>query len=249
MTRSGQASCVAGVDGCPGGWLVVVADPDDFAGAEARLCWTFSDVLALTDGPDVIAVDIPIGIPDISIRGGRVCDNETRARLGNNRQSSVFAVPSRAALSETDYVRACAVNLDHSDPPRKVSIQCFHLFPKIREVDALMSPALQARVFEVHPELAFWALNGANPLELPKKVKSSPSQPGLDLRRGLLENAGFSSGVLDTASWPRRVVGPDDVIDACALAWSAARLLRAEAIRLPADPPLDGRGLRMEINA
>ena len=34
-----------------------------------------------------------------------------------------------------------------SEPPRKVSKQCFNLFPKMREVDEQMTPALQERVF------------------------------------------------------------------------------------------------------
>lgn len=248
MTSGDPAPLVAGVDGCPAGWLAVVARSGDFTAARRMLCRSFSEVLALDGGPDIIAVDIPIGIPDIAIKGGRVCDNETRARLGG-RQSSVFAVPSRAALEEFDYRRACSVNLEHSDPPRKVSKQCFNLFAKIREVDDVMTPDLQARVFEVHPELAFWALNGERALDLPKKVKSSPSQPGLDLRCGLLRGAGFSRHILETSDWPRRYVGPDDIIDACALAWSAARLLDGAAVTLPAEPPTDGRGLRMEISA
>ena len=248
MTKRDIARVVVGVDGCPAGWLAVVVRPGDLAAARRVLCRSFSEVLVLEGGPDVIAVDIPIGVPDIAIKGGRVCDNEARSRLGG-RQSSVFAVPSRAALGELDYRRACSVNLENSDPPRKVSKQCFNLFDKIREVDAAMTPDLQSRVFEVHPELAFWALNGECALELPKKVKSSPSQPGLDLRRGLLRGAGFSGHTLETSDWPRREVGPDDIIDACALAWSAARLLEGKAVTLPAEPPRDGRGLRMEINA
>ena len=248
MTGDGTAPLVAGVDGCPAGWLAVIARPGDFAAARRVLCRSFSEALVLEGGPDIIAVDIPIGIPDIAIKGGRICDNEARARLGG-RQSSVFAVPSRAALEELEYRRACSVNLEHSDPPRKVSKQCFNLFAKIREVDAVMTPGLQACIFEVHPELAFWALNGERALDLPKKVKSAPSQPGLDLRRGLLRGAGFSRQLLETSDWPRRDVGPDDIIDACALAWSAARLLNGAAVTLPAAPPMDGRGLRMEINA
>lgn len=248
MAAVEDARLVAGVDGCPAGWLVVSADPIELGGARTVLCPSFLEVLTLEGGPDVIAVDIPIGIPDLAIKGGRACDNEARARLGG-RQSSVFAVPSRAALGEADYRRACSVNLEHSNPPRKVSKQCFHLFAKIREVDALITPDLQSRVFEVHPELAFWALNDERALELPKKVKSSPSQPGLDLRRRLLRDAGFSAETLETSQWPRRDVGPDDIIDACALAWSAARLLKGEAVTLPQHPPRDGRGLRMEISA
>ncbi|MBI4571221.1 MAG: DUF429 domain-containing protein, partial [Chloroflexi bacterium] len=39
----------------------------------------------------------------------------------------------------------------------------------------------------------------------------------------------------------------DDLYDACAAAWTAARFARGEHGTLPAEPPTDSRGLRMEI--
>ena len=73
-----------------------------------------------------------------------------------------------------------------SDPPRKVSKQLFNIAPKIREVDEVLRamPDANGRVFEVHPEVAFWRLNGERALTEPKKVKSRPYEPGLALRRG-----------------------------------------------------------------
>ena len=181
-------------------------------------------------------------------RAGRSCEALARARLGE-RHSSVFAVPSRAAAMETDYRRACAVNLETSDPPKKVSKQCFNLLPKIREIDALITPDLQRRLFEVHPELAFWALNGEQPLALPKKIKSRANPPGLQLRRGLLRQNGFPIDGLKAAVWPKSKVGEDDILDACACAWSAMRIFRGEHVTLPPEPRYDAKGLRMEINA
>ena len=71
-----------------------------------------------------------------------------------------------------------------SDPPRKVSKQLFNIAPKIREVDEALrtEPSAPARVFEVHPELAFWRLNNGQPLTEPKKVKGRCHEPGLELR-------------------------------------------------------------------
>lgn len=196
-------------------------------------------------GARVIAVDMPIGFPQGS---GRQAEREVRARLGE-RQSSVFSVPSRAAVMCADYGLACSTNLACSDPPKKVSKQIFHIFPKMREIDALMQPALQSRIFEVHPQLAFWAMNGSKPLPLPKKVKGRPHEPGLALRRALLEAAGFPLRSLPEALYRAGDVGADDLLDACACAWSARRIAEGRSIRFPADPPLDARGLRMEINA
>jgi predicted RNase H-like nuclease len=195
----------------------------------------------------VIAVDMPIGLPERRGRGGRPCEVEVRDRIGA-RRSSVFAVPARAAVMAGDYRAACAVSLLHSDPPRKVSKQTFMLFPYMREVDALMSPQIQTRVYEVHPELSFWAMNDGQPLALPKKVKGRPFDAGLALRRSLLAAAGFPLARLRLVPGVERA-GRDDILDACAAAWSARRIRDGEHLRLPADPPRDAKGLRMEINA
>jgi predicted RNase H-like nuclease len=230
---------VAGVDGCPGGWIAVRwAD-----GVTHHLCRSFAEVLALDAA--VIAVDMPIGLPETA---GRVAEREVRRLLGE-RQSSVFAIPARPAVMCTDYREACAVSARHSDPPRKVARQTFHLFPKMREVDALMTPALQRRVVEVHPELAFRLMNGETPVPLPKKVKGRAHPPGLELRRRLLRAAGFPLHRLSPASFRQADVGADDLLDACACAWSARRVHEGCNLRFPADPPRDARGLRMEINA
>jgi predicted RNase H-like nuclease len=230
---------VLGVDGCRGGWIAVRWGET----LTHHLCRSFSDVLALE--ATVIAIDMPIGFPEHS---GREAERQARARLGD-RQSSVFSVPSRAAVMSADYAQACRANLAHSDPPKKVSKQIFHIFPKMREIDEAMTPELQSRVFEVHPELAFWAMNGSAPLSLPKKVKGSPHPPGLDLRRTLLAKAGFPLAALPEARYRAMDVGADDLLDACACAWSARRIAEGRNVRLPENPPRDARGLRMEINA
>ena len=234
----------AGVDGCPAGWLVVLWDGHH--GPQVKLCGSFADVLALP--AKIIAVDIPIGFPECTGHGGRQACVEARARLGG-RRSSVFSVPSRAAVMCRDYRQACSVNLNNSDPPRKVSKQCFMLFDKMREVDALLTPEMQRRVYEAHPELAFWAMNGEKPLDLPKKVKSRPHGPGLALRRDLLAGVGFPVEALERPAVSRSQAGDDDLVDAAALAWTALRIARGEHITVPEKPPRDGRGLRMEINA
>ncbi|WP_421693158.1 DUF429 domain-containing protein [Aestuariivirga sp.] len=230
---------VIGVDGCRGGWIAVRWGNS----LSHHLCRRFEDVLALD--AIVIAVDMPIGFPESS---GRTVEREVRARLGA-RKSSVFSVPARAAVMCEDYRAACSANLLASDPPRKLSKQIFHLFPKMREIYALMTPGLQARVFEIHPELAFWAMNGETPLDHPKKTKGKSHDGGLALRCSLLSRAGFPLPELPPDTYRRKDVGADDLLDACAAAWSARRIAEGRAIRFPADPPRDARGLRMEINA
>ncbi|MEQ1930097.1 MAG: DUF429 domain-containing protein [Parvularculaceae bacterium] len=238
----GLTTTVAGVDGCRGGWMVALWTDD----ARFILCGSFGDVLVAAADAAKIAVDMPIGLPDRIGEAGRGCDRAARAVLGE-RQSSLFAVPARAAVMQSDYAEACRAALAASDPPRKVSRQCFNLFPKIRELDALMTPALQSRVVESHPEVAFWAMNGETPLDLAKRVKSQSHKPGLELRRDLLARAGFPVAALDLPKLPRALAGPDDLIDAAACAVVARKIVGGRALRFPDVPAIDGGGLSMEI--
>jgi len=144
-----------------------------------------------------------------------------------------------------DYREACAVAMATSDPPRKVAKQCFNLFPKIREIDRLMTPGLEARVFEAHPEVGFWRLNGGRAMALPKKVKSRESGPGMAERAALLAAHGFDRDFLDQPL--PGGVGRDDLLDAAVLSLVAGRIARGEGQCFPPQPGRDGRGLRMAI--
>lgn len=130
-----------GVDGCPGGWVVAIAD-------DLLVVPTFADVLALGEG--VVAVDMPVGLHDGS--GSRACDTEARRVLGP-RRSSVFPAPSRAHLAATRFGEVGGI-----------SIQAWNLVPKLREVDDAWEP----RVHEVGPEVSFTIMTGA-PMEHPKR--------------------------------------------------------------------------------
>ncbi len=237
---------VAGVDGCPAGWIAVIHPLSRPASAHLVLFSSFRDVLEHQPELNTIAVDIPIGLPDRAGAGGRAADREARSVLGQ-RQSAVFAVPSRRAIMCENYRDACDAAYATSDPPRKISKQAFNIFPKIRDVDAIITPAMQARVFEAHPEIAFWCLNGEVPLRLAKKIKSRPSPEGLDYRRALLRTNGYPEAVLLSSEFRKSKVGPDDILDACANAWSAVRIHTNLARCFPEKPERDAKGLRMEI--
>jgi predicted RNase H-like nuclease len=235
---------LAGVDGCRAGW--VVAFMRSTGEARVEVVPRFADVLAAPEAPGIVAVDIPIGLPERAGYGGRAAENAVRPRLGA-RQSSVFSVPSRAALATADYAEACRIALATSQPPRKVSKQLFMLAPKIREVDACLrgDASAAARVFEVHPELAFWRLNDDNALAEPKKVKGRCYEPGLALRRRLLIADGFPAAVVESA--PPRGAGADDLLDALACAAIARRILARRARPFPDPPERDPFGLSMAI--
>jgi predicted RNase H-like nuclease len=242
---SGRDTWLAGVDGCPSGWVVVFVR-HDLREARVRMVPRFADIPAAPEAPTIIAIDMPIGLPERAGHGGRAAENAVRPLLGA-RQSSVFSVPSRAAIGAQDYREACGIALATSEPPRKVSKQLFVLAPKIREVDAALraDAALARRVFEVHPEVAFWRLNGERALTEPKKVKSRPYEPGLALRRRLLIGAGLPAVTVDAK--PPKGAGPDDLIDALACAAIAHRINAGLARPFPDPPERDAFGLTMAI--
>jgi len=239
---------LAGVDGCKAGWIAVHREFD-----AAPSVSVFRSFQALLDAlPEAtIAVDMPIGLPDFSGRGGRGPEALVRPLLGA-RQSSVFAIPYRAALYadtgdfttvEAWYAahrRASAVAMTTSDPPRGVSIQAFGIFAKIREIDALLiaRPDLRGRVFESHPEVAFCRLNGGKAMTLPKKIKGAVNPAGMEERKALLCRHGYEKDFLDQA--PPRGAAGDDFLDAAAMMLIAARIAAGEAKPLP-DPPLADR--------
>ena len=225
---------VAGVDGCHEGWLVVRADTaeDCFALREPRVVADFAALLDATKACAAVAVDIPIGLAD---SGPRLADGEARRLLERPRASSVFPTPVRAVLGARDYRSACDASFAACG--KCISQQTFNILAKIREVDAAMTPSLQERVVEGHPEVSFRALGG-RPMCFNKKRPAGRAE-----RRALLV------GVFDAALPERSPAGAalDDLNDACVLAWTAARVVSGQAQRLPPAPQHDGRGLRMEI--
>lgn len=222
-----------------------------------RLYHNFAEVLTIDPQPEVIAIDIPIGLLDKPQSGGRECDRQARKLLGR-RASSIFSPPTRSMLNATRYGQVRTHGL---------SIQAFNLLPKIREVDRLLTPELQQRIHEAHPELAFTSLAGA-PMQYNKKTQEGREERQRVLeplfhRRG--ENPTFTppfakggqrgSTMLITSfvqedffqNFPRSQVAPDDILDAYVLAWTALRISNRQAKRVPDHPQTDSKGLRMEI--
>jgi len=212
---------VLGVDACRRGWIAVAV-----AGAVAGAYFA-EGIQALmeqaqADGPlAVVAVDMPIGLPD---RGFRQADVLARAEIGPL-WASVFMTPVREALLAADHETASAINRRLTG--HGVGIQAFGLKPKLLEVEQWARTAA-SRVVEIHPEVCFARLAGT-----PLTVRKS-SWAGAERRRALLADAGIRlAGDLGPAG---ASAGVDDVLDAGAAAWAARRVLLGHARPIP-DPP------------
>lgn len=225
---------VAGVDGCRGGW--VVASWKGGGAVEWQVVPRLAEVVAADY--DRAALDMPVGLLAAAVPGGRACDRAARALLGWPRSTSVFSAPCRDALAAATYAEALRRNRASSPQAPGLSIEAFHLFPKLREVEAVVTPEEQVRLFEAHPEAAFARLNGGPALRPGKKTAE-----GRALRLALLEKAGITG----LEGLRVRGAAPDDLVDAAVLAWVAAQHRAGRACRLPDVPPVDARGLRMEI--
>lgn len=226
---------LAGVDGSSRGWVVVVCD-DRLRNPEA----SFIERLAqLPRGLQVAAVDVPIGLPE---KGGRNADILARRALGRPRGSSVFSCPIRPVLGAPTWEEACA-RMKRIDG-RRVSKQTFGILGKIAEADALVRSEAWARriIHEVHPELSFARWAGA-PMKYRKK-----SPAGRDERQKLIA-AVFGRGAFERAQESIRghYVGSDDLADAFAAAWTAARIIEGRAERLPEAEQVDAEGVPMHI--
>lgn len=217
-----------GLDGYRHGWVVV-----RLLGGRREIDFVPGAAAALAGPFDRAAVDIPIGLPD---HDERACDVAARALLRPH-SSRVFTGARRGLWAHGTQAEANSALKARGEA--MVSIQLWNIGPKICEVDAFITPDLQARIIETHPELVFRRLHGGAPLPSKKAAE------GIALRRVLLRAAGFAE-LDDWLSTARRGSGAkiDDVLDACAAALAA----RDACDVLPqGDVPRDARGLAMQI--
>ncbi len=227
---------IAGIDGCRGGWFVAAADTA-LKDVETFVADTIESAIDLLGGDLVIGIDIPIGLPDA---GARDCDLQARRLLSPRRASSVFPAPVRSILGIRDYETAC--DRREAIDGRRLSIQAFNILARIDEVDRYLC-AGGATLYEVHPELAFAALNGGEPMAHPKR-----SREGLAERRQALgERIGRTTIDRALGRYRRSQVARDDVLDALAVLLAAQRIAIGRARRVPASAVYDSAGIDMAI--
>jgi predicted RNase H-like nuclease/GrpB-like predicted nucleotidyltransferase (UPF0157 family) len=225
---------VLGVDGCRAGWVgglltgttydVLVAADVEALVVEAR---------RRAPGLEVVAIDIPIGLPDT---GRRKADLLARTLLPVGRKSSVFPTPTRATAREATFLEASATSRRTTDG-KGISQQSFGIVPKILEVDRFVRGGPPVTVLESHPEVTFAELDAAC------VVPSKTTVVGRETRRAALRRAG-----LEPPAYLRgHGYGPDDLLDACAVAWTARRYAAGTAFSLPDPPEVFSDGLPAAI--
>lgn len=231
---------VCGVDGCKGGWVLLVKDLETGV-IDWRLCASVRDIVSGRTMPQVIAIDIPIGLPD---RGPRACDLEARRLLGRGRGSTVFPAPIRSVLGARSYETAC--RLRFRAEKKKLSLQTWGIVSKIRQVDEILRQdrGLRSLFYEVHPEVSFYFMAGGRSMKNGKK-----STAGSEERRNLLTALYGTRVRAALAARKMLASAEDDILDAFAALWTAERIAAGKSRTLPAIVSHDSCGLLMEIKA
>jgi predicted RNase H-like nuclease len=210
---------VTGVDGCARGWVAVTLGPPDVP-VRVAVAATL-DALPLAG---ITGIDMPLGLVAAGWREADVLARRALARRG----VTVFAIPPRPVWACGSYAEANRACRELTG--KGFSIQAWGLRRKIAEAGEFRRRAT-VPLHEVHPELAFAALNAGPPLTETKHTKA-----GLARRRDLLAGAGITL--------PPKVSGAaeDDLLDAAAVAWSARRIANGLAVALtsPAQRADDG---------
>lgn len=248
--------CV-GVDGCKGGWIAVWRGQG--LQTVMQVYSNFSELADAFPSDAIIAVDIPIGLPDRILGSGRVAEQAARKKLPG-KASSVFSVPSREAIEmgflhwesyqsrkiayDEAYRQTKEVARETSEPPKSLSRQAFGILPKIAEVDRWLQAHKESsdRVCESHPEVAFAMLNNGKPMAFSKRRPD-----GVDERSELLASMGFDLAFLRKAAPSGASV--DDFLDACVMLLVAERVSAKSAERHPEPPDRDRFGFLIAIHA
>jgi predicted RNase H-like nuclease len=236
---SSPSKVVAGVDGTPKGWAVVIMEA---GGSVVERIDALSDLFG--DGRDyaIVAIDVPIGLLDSCEAGGRARDRAARKLLGSPRGSSVFPAPVRPVLAATSWEDACARSRASAPYGTAISKQTYSILDKIREVDKLLHARRELRdvVYEIHPEVSFCELAG-KPMAYRKASLAGRSERQRELAR-------YFQNLDQLEEEGRRQELPiEDILDATVACWSARRIINGEGRSLLDPIPRDSAGLDMTI--
>jgi hypothetical protein len=99
---------LCGVDGFKEKWRAVLGN---FTTGEVRLLdRPLNEILDLPERPAIITVDVPIGLPEVTLPGGRTSDRLARHLLGA-RSRSVFSPIGRICLPMDDREKASRLSI------------------------------------------------------------------------------------------------------------------------------------------
>ncbi len=230
---------VAGVDGCPAGWLMITYDSGTFY---HQIYSGFKKLLSTNHTVDRILVDMPIGLASPGYP--RTIDQKLRWQLPG-RGSTVFNVPVRDAIYASQFDEARHINKQMTG--KSLSIQSLYLMEKIKQIDTYLinTPKKALKIYESHPELCFKSLNNGKTL-----LSKKSSIEGQRQRLRILGN--YESSIKDLyqnilSSTTRKRVRRDDIIDAICLCLVNKLAIHDELKFLSDENAKDEHGIEIKI--
>lgn len=226
---------INGIDGCKKGWFVFSLLKDDYT---FKIIESLEEIRTFLTTSKINFIDIPIGLEDVN--NSRECDNILKKIL-KKRSSSIFNAPIYSLLEAKDYFEACI--LSQKINGKKISIQTWNIFPKIRDANNFVRRSTNKEILkEFHPETGFLILNNYVPLIFKKK-----EQVGINERLNILNKFIKAEGIFNEicSKTLRKNVAKDDIVDAMCCAVNAKYATKCRSV--PEIPQFDKYGLKKEI--
>ncbi|MDB4041972.1 DUF429 domain-containing protein [Methylophilaceae bacterium] len=219
-------SSVIGIDGCKAGWIIAKTLENE--SISFQIIKNLNDVYLEGINVSHIGIDIPL---QLSHTGKRFAEIEARSLL-KNRACTIFTPPTLNALRAKNYMDACEVNFNECG--KRISKQSWNLFPKIKEAQEFLDNKSinKLRVFEVHPELSFMAMNDMILVQASKKTDI-----GREIRIKLIQKF-FPKFSFESVrnEYKKNQALDDDILDSVSVLWSTQRIVDNIANFVPKDP-------------
>lgn len=225
-----------GVDGCTGGWIAAIYESGNFRIERYR------DMVELTDTYptfDAFLIDMVIGFQS--------CADDVRPdpfarKIIAQRASTIFAVPSRQAIYETEKEAQIAANMAALN--KSLGAQTRAIIPKMRELDEFLNAHGNYKnvIRESHPEVCFCRLNSS--VVMSKKSEMDGLQERCEILQRYIPDLNCEE-ILHTAK--RLHCNADDVVDAICLMVTANLDTQGKAESIPESVQKDACGLDMQM--
>ena len=228
-----------GIDACPYGWCVVHGTQSE---VRIDLIRDLAESKELLGQYPMTLIDIPIGLPD---REHPRSVEERARRILSHRSSSIFQTPSRRAVYAGSYEEALAHHRDYTG--KGISIQSWHICPKIKEVDIFLknNVTFVNILKEAHPEFCFHFLQKES-----IRIPSKKTREGRMVRLKILEN--WIPNVRETfakarSNYKKKDVQDDDILDAFCL-WAVGLLSQQYGLSTVIEDQEDAVGIPMNMH-
>ena len=225
-----------GVDGCSGGWIVAVYENGNLRIERYK---DMEELTAAYPTFDAFLIDMVIGFPS--------CTDDVRPdsfarKIIAQRASTIFAVPSRQAIYETEKESQIAANMAALN--KSLGAQTRAIIPKMRELDEFLNTHEEYKnvIRESHPEVCFCRLNGS--VVMSRKHDTDGLQQRCAILQKYIPDVSCEE-ILYTAK--RLRCNADDIVDAICLMVTANLDTQSKTEAIPEIVQKDACGLDMQM--